>query len=32
VRIDFTPWDVLTRRMKQVNAGIEAEHAAAPAR
>lgn len=27
VRIDFTPWEVLTRRMQQVNAGIEALHA-----
>jgi agarase len=32
VRIDFTPWDVLTRRMKKVNAEVEAAHAAAPAR
>lgn len=26
VRIDFTPWEVLTRRMQQVNGGIEALH------
>ena len=31
VRIDFTPWEVLTRRMQQVNAGIEALHANASA-
>jgi hypothetical protein len=29
VRIDFTPWEVLTKRMQQVNAGIEAIHAKA---
>jgi hypothetical protein len=29
VRIDFTPWEVLTRRMQQVNAGMEALHAKA---
>lgn len=27
VRIDFTPWEVLTRRMQQVNAEIETLHA-----
>lgn len=27
VKIDFTPWDVLTRRMTEVNAGIERLHA-----
>jgi hypothetical protein len=31
VKIDFTPWDVLTARMTAVNAAIEARHAAAPA-
>jgi hypothetical protein len=31
VRIDFTPWEVLTKRMQQVNAGIEALHANASA-
>ena len=30
VKIDFTPWDVLTRQMTKVNAGIEALHATAP--
>jgi hypothetical protein len=29
VRIDFTPWEVLTKRMQHVNAGIEAIHAKA---
>jgi hypothetical protein len=29
VRIDFTPWDVLTKQMTDVNARIEAEHARA---
>jgi len=28
VKIDFTPWDVLTRRMTEVNARIESLHAA----
>jgi hypothetical protein len=28
VKIDFTPWEELTRRMSEVNAGIEARHAA----
>ena len=28
VHVDFTPWEVLTERMKRVNAGIEALHAA----
>jgi hypothetical protein len=27
VRVDFTPWDVLTARMTQVNAAIEQRHA-----
>jgi hypothetical protein len=26
VRIDFTPWEVLTKRMRQVNATLEARH------
>ncbi|HEX8984639.1 MAG TPA: hypothetical protein VF767_04385 [Bryobacteraceae bacterium] len=26
VRIDFTPWEVLTKRMQQVNATLEAQH------
>ena len=29
VRIDFTPWETLTKRMQQVNGGIEALHAKA---
>ena len=29
VRIDLTPWEVLTARMQQVNAGMEALHAKA---
>ena len=29
VKIDFSPWDVLTARMTAVNAGIDARHAAA---
>ena len=29
VKIDFTPWDVLTARMTRVNAQLEARHAAA---
>ncbi|MFN7994971.1 MAG: DUF1080 domain-containing protein [Bryobacteraceae bacterium] len=29
VKIDFTPWEVITARMKEVNAGLEARHAAA---
>jgi hypothetical protein len=29
VKIDFTPWDVLTSRMTEVNARIESVHAAA---
>ena len=29
VKIDFTPWVVLTARMTEVNAGMEARHAAA---
>ena len=32
VKIDFTPWEVLTTRMKQVNAGIESLHAKAASR
>jgi hypothetical protein len=32
VKIDFTPWEVLTTRMKQVNAGIESLHAKAGSR
>ena len=30
VRIDFTPWEVLTAGMKKVNLGIESLHARAP--
>jgi hypothetical protein len=29
VKIDFTPWEVLTAEMTQVNSGIEAQHGAA---
>ena len=29
VRVDFTPWETLTKRMAQVNAGIEELHAKA---
>jgi hypothetical protein len=32
VRVDFTPWDTLTSRMRQVNAGIEALHTKAESR
>jgi hypothetical protein len=32
VRIDFTPWDVLTARMKAVNAKLEEMHQAAAAK
>jgi hypothetical protein len=31
VKIDFTPWDVLTWQMTRVNAGIETMHVASPA-
>ncbi|HEY2013812.1 MAG TPA: hypothetical protein VGH38_09950 [Bryobacteraceae bacterium] len=32
VKIDFTPWEVLTQRMKQVNAGMESLHSEAGAK
>jgi hypothetical protein len=32
VKIDFTPWEVLTTRMKQVNLGLEEMHARAAAK
>ena len=32
VKIDFTPWDVLTARMQEVNLGIERLHAKATAK
>ncbi len=32
VKIDFTPWEVLTTRMKQVNASLEQLHSAAAPR
>jgi hypothetical protein len=32
LKIDFTPWEVLTKRMQQVNAGIESLHAQAASR
>jgi agarase len=32
VKIDFTPWEVLTKKMQAVNGGIEAVHAGAAVR
>jgi len=32
VKVDFTPWETLTKRMQQVNAGIEEMHAKAVGR
>jgi hypothetical protein len=32
VKIDFTPWEVLTKNMQEVNGGIESVHAKAAVR